>query len=99
MSSARELYVYYRVDSTQVDPTRRAIEALQRALIDAHPGLSARLLQKEPVADEAPTWMEIYTAPGGVSPPLAAAIEEAAMAVAHLLRGARHVEVFLAGDR
>jgi hypothetical protein len=96
MPPSRELYVYYHVDPDKVDPARRAIRALQRSLVAAHPGLTARFLQKQTVAGVAPVWMEIYTAPGGVNPDLETAIVTAAEAVMHLLRGGRHLEFFLA---
>ena len=99
MSSSRELYVYYRVDPSMVDAARHAIVTLQRTLVEAHPRLSARLLTKDALDSAEPVWMEIYSAPGGVSLSLQAAIEEAAEAVVHLLRGGRHVEVFVADER
>ncbi len=94
-----ELYIYYRVADGAATTARREIEAAQAALRMAHPGLDARLLQR---LDEArpgeQTWMEIYRAPGGLPPEVAAATLAAVLAaVADLPRqrlSERHVERF-----
>ena len=108
MTGGREVFVYYRVAAASARGARAAVEALQAALRDAHPGLEARLLRRrdDGRADGAETWMETYArpaSPGGVDAALQRAIEDAAApALATWVDGARHGEAFEAafgGDR
>ena len=101
----RELFVYYRVAAASACSARTAVEALQAALRDAHPGLEARLLRRR---DDGPaggveTWMETYARPGspqGVDAALQRAIEDrAAVALAAFVDGVRHVEAFEGAGR
>ena len=93
----RELFVYYRMAAAQAVPARAEVDRLQAGLRERHPGLQARLLRREAAPDGLQTWMEIYAWPdraGGVVPGLQAEIERAAEALAPLIDGARHCEVF-----
>ncbi|MGY0194906.1 DUF4936 family protein [Leptothrix sp. BB-4] len=63
------LYVYYRVDPQQLDAARSSLRATQAALQADWPGLRAECLQRADRVDgEAPTWMEVYRHPDGLSP-------------------------------
>ena len=104
----RELFVYYRVAAASAYGAQAAVETLQAALREAHPGLEARLLRRrsDGPAGDAETWMETYArpaSPGGVDAALQRAIEKgAATALAAWVDGARHGEAFEAafgGDR
>jgi hypothetical protein len=92
----RELYIYYRVSTERATAAWKIAESLQQSLVDRYPGLVARLLRKEGGAPEMQTWMEIYTAPSGVSRAIQADIDESAVALSPHISGERHVEVFLA---
>ena len=108
MTGGRELFVYYRVAAASAQGARAAVEALQAALREAHPGLEARLLRRrgDGPAGGVETWMETYArpaSPDGVDAALQRAIEEgAATALTAWVDGARHGEAFEAafgGDR
>lgn len=93
----RELFVYYRVAAAQARPARAEVGRLQAGLRERHPGLQARLLQREAAPEGLQTWMELYAWPGragGVTPGLQAEIERAAEALAPLIAGPRHDEAF-----
>ena len=107
-AGGRELFVYYRVAAAAAHGARSAVETLQAALCDTHPGLEARLLRRrgDGPAGGVETWMETYArpaSPDGVDAALQRAIEEgAAAALAAWVDGARHGEAFEAafnGDR
>ena len=107
-AGGRELFVYYRVAAASAHGARAAVEVLQAALREAHPGLEARLLRRrgDGPAGGVETWMETYArpaSPDGVDAALQRAIEEgAAVALAAWVDGARHSEAFEAafgGDR
>ena len=104
-AGGRELFVYYRVGAALAPAARVAVEALQVALRDAHPGLEARLLRRpgDERADGFQTWMETYArpaSPGGIDAALRQVIEDrAAAALAAFVDGARHVETFEAAGR
>jgi len=97
-SPARELFIYYRIASSQARAARGVVTAFQARLCARHPGLSARLLRRPEEHLGQQTWMEIYahTATRGIDDALAADIEREASALAALLQGTRHVEVFVA---
>lgn len=93
----RELFIYYRVAAAHAASARERVQQLQRDLQARHPGLQARLLRRPGEAAGLQTWMEIYARPtlaGGVSTALERDIEQAAEALAPLLDGPRHCEVF-----
>lgn len=98
----RELFVWYRVASDSVVRARTAVEAMQRALESACPGLRARLLIR---TDEtgAQTWMETYAlhgaGPHGVDGAIEDRIAAAAMDLGRWLDGDRHTERFDVADR
>ena len=92
--AARELFVWYRVRREHADEARAAVVALQRSLRDRWPGLQARLLARDD--GETSTWMETYALPeaAGLDGAIDAAIAAAALPLAGLIDGARHVEAF-----
>jgi hypothetical protein len=90
-----ELYIYYRVDNRLESQARVTVLEHQARLRRSLPGLTARLLRKQPDHDdEDPTWMEIYAQPEGLSPALRAGLDALSLALAPVLRGPRHHEVF-----
>jgi hypothetical protein len=97
-SIVRELFIYYRATPENADALQDAVARLQHELKARHPGLQARLLRRPEAADGLHTWMETYAAPhhkNGISDTLHAEIERAAgRAVAPLISGPRHTEVF-----
>jgi Domain of unknown function (DUF4936) len=96
MAAARQLFVYYRVDSALEAQAIRVVHKLQQQLRAQHPGLSATLMRREDVHDGACTLMEIYAARGdGIGEELQRSIEAAAARdLASIETGPRHVEVF-----
>ncbi|MEP7301261.1 MAG: DUF4936 family protein [Caldimonas sp.] len=93
----RELFIYYRVRSTDAAAARLAALAMHDALRGACPGLVARLLTRCDESRDGKTWMETYSLadrPGGMDAALQTAIEARAAAWAHLVDGPRHVEAF-----
>ena len=102
----RELFIYYRVGLQAVPAAKAAVVAMHTRLRQRHPGLTARLLCRTetstaPNAAPAPTctWMETYatdpmTHPAGITPQLQTEIDAEARALAALIDGPRHTEVF-----
>jgi len=96
-----ELFIYYRLDPADAPAAQRAVAAFQSALQARYPWLRTRLLRRPQATDGQETWMEIYAADPamnstGITPEVAAQIEQAAAVLAPFLRSARHTEVFLA---
>ncbi len=93
---AAQLYVYYKVAATHGVDAVAAAHALQQELVAHHTGLHCRVLQRADEVGDSVTLMETYTHDRGIDADLAQAIERAAQArMAHLVLGARHVEVFV----
>jgi hypothetical protein len=99
-AGTRRLFIYYRVNSTQVHAAIDAATRLQSALCARHRGLEAQLMRRADAADSNATLMEIYAidalaSPAGMDAALCADIErEASEALAGLIVGDRHVEEF-----
>ncbi|MEO8059045.1 MAG: DUF4936 family protein [Burkholderiales bacterium] len=96
-----ELFIYYRLDLTDSPAALRAVMRFQGDLRSRHPWLRTRLLQRPQADDGLETWMETYSADPamnstGITPEVAAQIEQAAAVLVPFLRGARHTELFLA---
>lgn len=92
---ARELYVYWKAPGAASAQARALVGELQRGLRERHPGLAARLLRRPEESKGLVTWMEVYAAPGGITPALQAEIDAAAAGAMQALGvEARHVEVF-----
>ncbi len=89
-------YVYYRVGEADLGAAVAAVGTVQRALRNAHPGLSAECLRRPGAKDGLVTLMEVYAFGPAHDP---AAVEaEAAAASAPWRRGERHVEAFVPPD-
>ena len=93
-----ELYIYWKVAAARLPQALQATHELQATLLQRHPGLQVRVLQRAD-ATGTPTLMEIYTLPGGITPAVHQDIE--AQAALHLAPLAppvvqRHVEIFVA---
>ena len=99
-AGTRRLFIYYRVNSTQVHAAIDAAMHLQAALRARHPGLEAQLMRRADDTDSNATLMEIYAidalaSPAGFQATLRADIEQrAAAALVGLIVGSRHVEEF-----
>jgi hypothetical protein len=93
----RQLFVYYRVAAPDLGACVQAARSFQAELQRTHPDLQCALLQR-PAAEDAGgqrTLMETYARPGGIDAALQAHIAQAAAtALALLVAGPRHVEVF-----
>lgn len=97
----RELYVYYRVRTSDAAAAEREVRGLQAELRTMTSGLVARLLCRPGAVDGRQTWMETYAIDpavdaDGVGPRLEALIEARAAEQLTRIDGSRHVEVFLA---
>lgn len=96
----RQVFIYYRLTPSVASGVQREVAEIQRQLMRDAPGLSARLLVREPQDTPDVTCMEIYAfdaaaQPEGVGPPLQARIEHRlAPVVGPHAAGGRHVEVF-----
>ncbi len=97
----RELFIYYRVAEADANVAFSTANACQARLRERHPGLVARLLRRPDAQIQEgrslQTWMEIYSMPQaeGVSPALEAEIAREASAMAAIVVGTRHTEVFV----
>ena len=91
-----ELYIYYKLEPTEVDAVLVAFDGLRAALQSRLPGLQSRLLKRPAPAQAQQTWMEVHTWPQGAEPPpdWQALIEHLAQPMALLLSGTRHCELF-----
>ncbi|MCB1997757.1 MAG: DUF4936 family protein [Rhodoferax sp.] len=92
--TGRALFVYWRIDATDLPATLVAVHAAQAQLASAWPGLQARLWQRSDPGVQA-TVMESYAAPGGIDAAAQARIDAA---VAGHVPAQRHVEAFLPAD-
>ncbi len=93
----RELFIYYRVRDADAASAREAVSVMQHELRKSRPGLLARLLTRHGANSGTQTWMETYSLEGeaqGIDATLEALVEASAAAWAHLVDGARQVEVF-----
>jgi len=90
----RELYAYWNAPRTAA--VQDELSAAMAELTQRHAGLHARLLRRaDDGGGESVTWMEIYTAPGGIGAALQAEIDLAlAPQLTRLGAGPRHAEVF-----
>ncbi len=97
-SSHRELFVWYRVESSRLQPARAAVLAMQDRLQAEVSGLQTRLLARSDAGSTAQTWMEAYARPGdvqGVCTATQALIEMSAASLADLIEGERNAEAFV----
>jgi hypothetical protein len=97
----RELFIYYRVRSSNAADTQQAVIDFQAQLRNRFPQLMARLLRRPEEEDGRQTWMETYSAnslrdPTGIDAGLQTEIEARALALLPLIDGPRHTEVFIA---
>jgi hypothetical protein len=95
--TARELYVYYRVEQAHWRAAADAAAAWQRELSSTHAGLIARVLRRPDVRVGAVTLMETYmfeARTGAIDDALQALIARGAPALGAGLIGTRHVEAF-----
>jgi Domain of unknown function (DUF4936) len=91
----RELYVYWKAPRASAAAVPAEVGQALRDLMRQHPGLQARLLRRAESSGDTLTWMETYTAPGGITPILQAQIEATlAPLLLRLQAGPRHTEVF-----
>ena len=92
----RRLFIYYRVTAAHVDQAVAAAREMQQLLHMGNGELRAELLRRPGAVDSHVTLMETYAMErAGIDEALQARIEsEAANALAGLIMGARHVEVF-----
>ena len=97
-SPSRELFIYYRIATSDAATAHEIVTAFQARLRTRHPGLTARLLRRPEEHLGRQTWMETYKHPaaGGIDDALAADIEREALALAPLLQDTRHIEAFVA---
>lgn len=101
MAGGRQLFVYYRVNASNVDAAIAAAGRVQSALRQRHPGLQAALMRRPDAVNGQVTLMETYALAAwvdalGVDEALQRAIElDAARAMAPWIVGERRVEVFV----
>lgn len=94
-----ERYVYYRVRAAHAVAAFVAVTSLHAQLRREDPALALRLLRRPEAPDGVQTWMEVHARPGGVTDAQGDTIERrAAVALAGLLDGPRHVERFMPLD-
>ncbi len=96
----RELFIYYRSPEIHASALQARAQEFQARLCLDHPGLRARLLRRPEVKDGRITWMETYAivpmTPVALDDTLQAQIERhARAALAGLIEGDRHLEVFV----
>ena len=96
----RELFIYYRSPEHHAPAVQARAHEFQARLCLDHPGLRARLLRRPEVKDGRITWMETYAivpmTPVALDDTLQAQIERhAGAALAGLIEGDRHLEVFV----
>ena len=91
----RSLFIYWKAEREQAAAAAAAAAAVQRALVERHDGLLARLYRRADEAGVSATLMETYACAGGISAALQSEIVAAgALATQAWCQGARHVEVF-----
>lgn len=90
---AMDLYVYYRVATEHEQELQTRVTAMQ-SLLKTHYPVAVALKRRPEAKDGRHTWMEVYVdVPNGFETDLAAAVNTAA--VAELIDGDRHIELFL----
>jgi hypothetical protein len=94
----RELFIYYRVRSTDAGAAQVAARQMQARLCAGYPVLIAGLLRRANEENGVQTWMETYstiTMGDGVTTDMQATIESQALVLQPLIDGLRHTEVFI----
>jgi Domain of unknown function (DUF4936) len=96
----RELFIYYRLRSSDAIAAQAAVATFQAQLKQRYPALIARLLRRPEEADGQQTWMETYSTdpmrdPHGIDADLQTAIEIHATSLSPWLTSPRHTEVFV----
>jgi hypothetical protein len=87
-----DLYIYYQVRDEHAPALALRVRAMQEVL-SAERGVTGQLKRRPGAKDGVQTWMEIYPAtPAGFDTALDAAVQDAALA--ELIAGARHTEIF-----
>ena len=87
-----DLYIYYQVPDAHAQRLAPRVRAMQALLAVLH-GVSGQLKQRPDSKAGLQTWMEIYPSTGpGFDAALSAAVHDAA--IAELIHGPRHTEVF-----
>jgi hypothetical protein len=98
MSATRSVFVYFRVAADELETARTAVEAFQREIERTSAALPLGLMRRPGSAGDEVTLMEIYrlgrAAPQAEWGPVLAQLRDGPPALAGLLRGERHVEVF-----
>lgn len=92
-----EYFIYYRLATPDAAIALADVQAWQRALGEASPGLQCRLL-KRPPAEGPETWMEVYAglpADEGAAATLLAALQSGPPGAVAWQIGERHVEAFV----
>ena len=97
----RELFIYYRLRSSDAAAALAVVLSYQALLRARHPTLIARLLHRSIDGDALQTWMETYSTdpmrePAGITLEIQSEIEAHARPLLPMLTGTRHTEVFSA---
>lgn len=97
----RELFIYYRLHSSNATAAMALVQAFQARLRERHPQLIARLLSRSDETLERQTWMETYSTDptrdgDGVSAEIESDIEAHARVLLALTDGPRRTEAFVA---
>jgi hypothetical protein len=88
-----DLYIYYRVREEHSAQLAPRVRVMQAALATAH-GVAGSVKRRPEANNGVQTWMEIYPATAaGFEAALALAVDDAALA--ELIEGPRHTEVFM----
>ncbi len=95
LTSQRALFIYYKLDPAQAEGFRVAAQQMQLQLVQAHPGLIARLWVRGDAADLEQTWMESYEHPLGIDNGLADRIDQSMQSLPAGRIGPRHLEMFV----
>ncbi|MES2090127.1 MAG: DUF4936 family protein [Pseudomonadota bacterium] len=95
LTSQRALFIYYKLDPAHTKGFKVAAQQMQLQLVQAHPGLIARLWERGDAADLEQTWMESYEHPLGIDNGLAEQIDQSMQSLPSGRTGPRHLEMFV----
>ncbi len=88
-----DLYIYYKVRNSNADQLEMRLRIMQ-AEVGAITGVYGEIKRRPEAKDGVQTWMEVYPGTGPAFPGILADAERDA-ALAELIDGDRHTEIFM----
>jgi len=95
MTAQPTLFVYYKVPISELATTQDALNAFRAELLKEISGLSVTLMRRPEQKNAQETWMEVYSATGGVTGMMQELIQKRLAQYPKLSRWPRSMEIFV----